>query len=212
MLDISGGGFAPGATAESGISEIEVTAALGDATDVIVVQGSTGNDAIRMGSTGMALNSDTDKDVTFGVLPAQVEIFGGSGVNTLSGAGGYGAGSLYPGKVILHAGDSGDLLTGGSGNDELYGGAGNDTLEGNLGDDTLDGGGGDDVLKGGDGNDTMIGGPGADQFLGSSGDDTMRADDDAADSSINGGPGIDTSYFDQGIDPPSYATETMIPA
>jgi hypothetical protein len=58
----------------------------------------------------------------------------------------------------------------------------------------------------------MIGGSGADQFSGSSGDDTMRADDDAADSSINGGPGIDTSYVDQGIDPPSYATETIIPA
>ena len=212
VFDMSGGAFAPGATVESGTSEIEITALLGDTTDVIVVHGTSGNDTIRMGSTGMGLNSDTDRDVTFTPVPAQVEIFGSGGTNTLSGAGGSGTGSVYTGKVILHAGDSGDVVSGGSGNDELYGGLGNDTLEGNNGNDLANGGGGNDVLRGGSGNDELIGGSGADQFLGSSGNDIMRADDDAADVNINGGPGTDTAYYDLGIDPVPTATESKIPA
>lgn len=212
VLDMSGGAFAPGAAAESGTPEIEITTTLGDTTDAIVVYGTSGNDTIRMGSTGMNFNADTDKDVTFSPLPAQVEIFGGGGVNTLSGSGGSGTGSVFGGKVILHAGGSGDLLTGGSAADELYGGLGNDTLEGGNGNDTADGGGGNDVLKGGNDSDTLIGGTGADQFIGGSGNDTMRADDDAADTSINGGPGTDTAYYDLGLDPNPTATETKIPA
>jgi Ca2+-binding RTX toxin-like protein len=62
------------------------------------------------------------------------------------------------------------------------------------------------------GNDELIGGSGADQFLGSSGNDIMRADDDAADVNINGGPGTDTAYYDLGIDPVPTATESKIPA
>ena len=68
------------------------------------------------------------------------------------------------------------------------------------------------MLKGGNDNDELIGGPGADQFLGGSGNDTMRADDDAADASINGGPGTDTAYYDLGVDPTPLATENKIPA
>jgi len=212
-LDLSGGTFAPGFTVESsGLSEIELVTSLGDTSDVVVVHGAPGNDTIRMGSTGMGLNSDSDGDVTFAPLPAQVEIFGLGGTNTLSGAGGFGTGSVFPGKVILRAGDLGDLLQGGSGNDELYGGLGNDTLEGNNGNDLANGGGGNDVLRGGNGNDELIGGPGADQFLASSGDDTMRADDDEADTNINGGPGTDTAYYDLGVDPVPTATENKIPA
>jgi Ca2+-binding RTX toxin-like protein len=213
IVDLSGGAFEPGFTAEpSGSSEIEIVTSLGDTTDVIVVRGTPGNDTIRMGSTGMGLNSDSDGDVTFAPLPAQVEILGLGGTNTLSGAGGFGTGSVFPGKVILRAGDLGDLLQGGSGSDELYGGAGNDTLEGNNGSDLATGGGGNDVLRGGNDNDELIGGPGADQFLGSSGDDTMRADDDEADTNINGGPGTDTAYYDLGLDPVPTATENKIPA
>jgi hypothetical protein len=103
-LDMSGGAFAPGATAESGTSEIEITALLGDTTDVVVVHGTPGNDVIRMGSTGMGLHADSDRDVTFTPLPTQVEIFGDGGEYALWGRGP--DRSVYTGKVILHAGDS----------------------------------------------------------------------------------------------------------
>jgi Ca2+-binding RTX toxin-like protein len=194
-IDLAGGAFAPGVAVESsGLSEIEISANLGDATDVVVVRGGSAADVLRMGQNGLGLNADSDRDVTFSVLPAQVEMFGNGGVNTLSGKGGSGTGSTFAGKVILHAGDSGDLLQGGNSADELYGGAGNDRLEGGSGDDT------------------MVGGLGSDQFVGSGGNDTMRADDDLADSLISGGAGTDTAYYDVGVDPNPTATENKIPA
>jgi len=211
VLDMSGGAFAPGAEVESGTSEIEITTALGDASDIVTVHGTAGNDTFRMGANGLATNVDSDVDVTFSPMLDRIEIFGGGGVNELSARGGSGAGSLYAGKVVLHAGPSGDTLFGGSGHDELYGGAGADLLEGNLGNDILDGAGGDDVLKGNDGNDDLTGGAGSDEFLCSSGDDTMRANDDEADAGMNGGAGLDTAYYDAGMDPPAYGTETLIP-
>ncbi len=58
----------------------------------------------------------------------------------------------------------------------------------------------------------MTGGTGADEFLASTGNDTMHAEDDAADVSINGGGGVDTAYYDLGLDPNPGATENKIPA
>jgi Ca2+-binding RTX toxin-like protein len=210
VVDLTGGAFGPGAAAESDTPEIEITTALGDAADLIVVNSGSAADTIRIGTTGIALNADADRDLTYSPTPNQVEVFGGGGVNLLSAAGGSGTGSVFGGKAILRAGDSGDVLFGGNGNDELYGGLGNDTLEGRNGNDLLLGGAGNDALKGGDGDDDMTGGSGADEFSGSSGTDVMRADDDGADTGINGGAGADTAYVDAGIDPPAYATETVI--
>jgi Ca2+-binding RTX toxin-like protein len=202
VLDLAGGPLGPGATAEStGVSEIEITTALGDASDVIRILGSSGADTIRLGQLGMGLNSDSDRDVTFAPLPAQVEVFGLGGVNVLSAKGGSGTGSAYLGKAILHAGNDGDTVTGGSGSDELFGGSGNDTVDGSTGDDVIDGAGGNDVLLGGNGNDQLTGGSGADTLTGGNNNDTLHADDDEADVSINGGGGSDTAYYDLGIDP-----------
>jgi Ca2+-binding RTX toxin-like protein len=212
VIDQSGGAFAPGVTVETGISEIEIVSALGDAADVAVVNGTAGADTIRIGTGGIGLNSDGDVDVTFSVLPTVLEVFGLGGPNTLSGQGGSGTGGVYTGRLILHAGDTGDVVTGGSGNDDLLGGAGNDTMEGRLGNDLVDGAGGNDTLSGNDGSDELIGGLGLDSLAGSGGDDTLRADDDLADPNINGGPGIDTAYYDLGIDVSPAAVETKIPA
>jgi hypothetical protein len=44
------------------------------------------------------------------------------------------------------------------------------------------------------------------------GADTIRADDDEADTSISGGAGIDTAYYDAGVDVEPVAVETKIPA
>jgi Ca2+-binding RTX toxin-like protein len=213
ILDQQGGAFGPGVEVESGVSEIELTVNLGDATDSLVVFGTAGPDTIVVGQSGMALNGDGDRDVTITApLPSVVEVWGLGGPNTLSSQGGSGAGSSFGGKAILHAGDSGDTVTGGLGNDELFGGAGNDVITGREGADVIDGAGGNDTLNGNDGNDDLTGGLGADSFAAGAGNDVIHADDDLADTAINGAQGTDTAYYDLGVDPNPVATEVRIPA
>jgi Ca2+-binding RTX toxin-like protein len=213
VLDMSGGAFAPGATAETApnLSEIEIGTSLGDAADVIVVRGTAGDDTIRVGSNGVGLNADSDVDVSFAPLPAQIEILGLGGANTLSARGNFGTGTIYLGVAVLRAGnDPGNVLEGGNGNDQLYGGASNDRLDGRDGNDLLNGGAGNDQLLGSGGDDTMIGGAGADEFLGAAGIDTFFANDDEADVAMNGGPDADTATYDLGIDPTPVAMENHI--
>ncbi len=212
-IDQSGGAFAPGATAESsGSSEIEIAVNLGDASDVIYVVGTSGPDAITLGSKGVALNVDADVDVALAApLPGAATLVGGGGSNTLKAIGGFGAGTVWLGHVTLEAGNDGDTLEGGNGNDMLLGGSGNDVVNGGSGNDTMYGGGGNDSLNGSHGDDDMTGGAGSDSFIGGTGNDVMRADDDVADGSISGGQGTDTAYYDSGIDPVPSA-ETIIPA
>jgi hypothetical protein len=69
-------------------------------------------------------------------------------------------------------------------------GGGNDTITGGTGNDTLNGEGGDDTINGGDGNDTINGGLGSDIINAGAGNDTIVFD--AADTSVDGGIGIDT--------------------
>jgi Ca2+-binding RTX toxin-like protein len=210
-IDQSGGAFGPGATAETGTAEIEISLLLGDPTDVVIVKGTDAPDTISIGTNGIALNTDTDADVTFSPVPSLVEVFGLAGVNTITALGGAGAGSAFAGKVVLHAGDAGDTLQGGLGNDELYGGAGNDTLEGRDGNDLVDGAGGNDTVSGNVGNDELIGGAGADGLFGSDGDDVLRANDGEADPNVNGGPGTDTAYYDAALDTAVFAVENRFP-
>jgi Ca2+-binding RTX toxin-like protein len=211
-IDQSGGRFAPGATAETGVAEIEISVLLRDSADVLVVRGTSDPDTIAIGSNGIALNSDGDGDVTVSPLPATVEIVGLGGVNTLMGRGGLGAGSPFLGNLVLRAGDAGDTLQGGEGNDALHGGTGNDVLEGRGGNDLLLGGGGNDSLSGNAGDDELIGGAGADSLAGGDATDLLRADDDEADTNLNGGPGSDTVHYDAGVDPTPVAVETLVPA
>ena len=210
-IDQAGGAFAPGATAESGAAEIEIAVNLGDAMDRVVVLGTAGNDAVAVGTNGVALNADGDVDVTFAPLPATLEVWGGTGKNSITGQGTQGAGGRFLGRLLLHAGDEGDTLTGGDGGDELYGGDGADMLEGRLGADLLAGRAAADSLSGGDGNDTLLGGSGSDAFVAGGGDDFLDAVDGEADSNLNGGPGIDTARYDAGIDPAPVAVENHFP-
>jgi Ca2+-binding RTX toxin-like protein len=209
-LDGSGGALAPGATAETGtgvVSEIEVLVFLGDANDAVTVVGTSDNDTLAMGTKGVALNGDSDVDVTFDVLPAAITLHGGGGVNSLGARGGFGTGTVYGGALVAYAGPLGDTILGGLGNDTLVGGAGNDTLEGREGDDTLDGAGGNDSLAGHAGNDTLTGGSGSDTFIGGSEDDVFNAIDGEADASISGGPGVDTANYDAALDTSVVAVE-----
>ena len=210
-LDQSAGAFAPGATGESGLAEIEIALNLGDASDEVVVIGTAGDDSIAVGQNGVGLNADGDVDVTFGQLPARMEIHGLGGADTLAGRGGQGTGGVFGGQLELVGGDDADTLRGGLGADDVQGGAGNDLLEGREGNDVLSGDAGDDTLAGNDGNDELTGGAGADSFIGSGGDDVFFATDGEADTQLSGGPGIDTAHYDGALDPTPVAVENRIP-
>ncbi len=213
VLDMSGGAFGPGATGESsGTSEIEIATSLGDATDAIVVKGTPGDDTIRIGQSGLNLNSDTDVDVTFAPLPALISVSGLGGANVLYAKGGSGTGSIFLGNVILTAGDDpGNVLDASAGaTNQLVGGASNDVLNGQIGSDTISGGGGNDTIVGNDGSDEITGGPGLDSLTASGGNDTIHAWDDEADTLISGGSGTDTAEVDTGVDPATVGVETVI--
>jgi Ca2+-binding RTX toxin-like protein len=211
-IDESGGWFVPGATPETDTtSEIEIAVNLGESTDQLTVIGASVNDNISIGQSGLALNADGDRDVTWAPRLDSVTAYGMGGKNTITALGGAGSGSAYAGQVFLFAGAEGDTLRGSSQADTLTGGAGNDTLDGRSGADTLDGAGGNDTLQGADGADVMTGGPGADSFSGSDGADTLYANDGEADTNINGGPLTDTAYYDEGIDPNPVAVEIRNP-
>jgi Ca2+-binding RTX toxin-like protein len=212
-VDQSGGAFAPGAAVETGtgaVSEIELALHLGDAGDLVSINGTAGNDTLAMGIKGAALNGDADVDVTFDVLPAAITIRGLGGVNSIGARGGFGTGTVYAGALTAYAGDLGDTILGGLGNDTVFGGSGNDSLEGREGNDALSGAGGNDALNGHGGNDTITGGTGADSMSGSDGDDVFHANDGEADTSINGGPGVDTATYDGALDTSIVAVENRI--
>jgi hemolysin type calcium-binding protein len=93
----------------------------------------------------------------------QIEVFGGSGDDTISLD--QTNGSLPAARLFGGNGD--DVLTGGAGADQLFGGNGNDTLIGGVGADQLFGGNGNDtfIWNPGDGSDTIEGQAGFDTLL-----------------------------------------------
>ena len=136
--------------------------------------------------------TDTDDDL-IGTSGKDV-IYGGIGLDTLSGDNG---------SDNIYGEDGDDDINGGSGNDKLYGGLGldllngddgNDHINGNEDDDVLNGGAGNDRLMGDDGNDDLSGDDGNDQVLGGAGDDTL--DGGAGKDKLTGGLGDDTYFVD----------------
>jgi Ca2+-binding RTX toxin-like protein len=211
VVDLATGGFVGGTPESNGVSEMELVVSLGDANDSVRVSGSALADTIVVGTYGIGLTGDTDVDVTFSLALDSLAIDGLGGADVLSGKGGSGTGTFYPGTLAISGGDDGDTIYGGGGNDAIFGNDGADILEGRDGNDTVDGGAGNDSLAGHAGNDTLIGGSGADSMIGSDGDDLLRADDGEADTTISGGQGTgDVAYYDGALDPKPTATETRI--
>ena len=211
-IDQSGGALAPGASAESnGTAEIELALNLGNASDQIVVRGTSSADALAIGTKGVSFNNDTDVDVTITPLPSSIELIGGGGGDVLTARGGFGSGQVFAGGVTLRAGDGGDTLTGSDFDDLIVGAAGVDTVAGYGGNDEIRGEGGNDALNGQDGNDLIVGGAGADSFVGSNGNDTFQATDGQADTILTGGAGVDTAFYDAALDPAPVAVEVRHP-
>jgi Ca2+-binding RTX toxin-like protein len=212
VVDQSAGPLAPGVTAESnGIAEIELAINLGDESDVIVFHGTPGADGLAIGTKGVSFNSDTDVDATFSPMPSSIELIGGDGDDTLSARGGFGSGQVFAGSVTLRGGEGNDSLTGSNLDDLLVGGGGDDAITGYSGNDELRGDGGNDQLNGNDGDDLIVGGLGSDSFVGGTGNDRFEAVDGVADAVLSGGAGVDTCFFDVGLDPTPSAVEIQNP-
>ena len=211
-VDQTGGALAPGVGLETnGLAEIEMAINLGDATDQIVFQGTTGADALAIGLKGVSFDNDTDVDVTITPVPNAIELVGGDGDDILTSRGGFGSGLVFLGSIVLRGGAGADTLTGSNLDDLIVGGEGNDAITGYGGNDALHGEDGNDQVNGNDGNDLMVGGSGADSLVGGNGNDTLQAVDGVADISLSGGAGIDTAFFDVGLDPTPSAVEIHNP-
>ena len=189
-VNLAGGPYEPGFTPEGGgVSEIEIQVDLKAGTDSLAIQGSLGDDNLTIGTNGVNLNGDGDGDLITPTEPEEWSVSGDDGLDTISAAGGPGAGAALEDRIFITGGDGNDAVTGGDGTDQLSGdndadtvtgGAGDDFMSGGPGVDSLDGGLDQDFMTGEQGNDTFDGGPGDDAFLAS-------ADPDGNDIFIGGG-------------------------
>jgi Ca2+-binding RTX toxin-like protein len=211
VIDLSGGPFAPGQTAESdgGDSEIEFTIVLTAGSPNVSVLGSSDGDVLVAGAGGINLNaaeSAGDADVLIIGLPA-ITLDGAAGADTLSVAGGSGTGA-----------ERAATLDGGAGDDELRGALGGSTFDGGDGVDTADYAAANGVtadvsagtvdhpgtqldqiaaienLIGSPADDSLVGDPGPNALSGGGGDDTI--DGDTGDDALDGGGAKDTVLFD----------------
>jgi Ca2+-binding RTX toxin-like protein len=165
-VDLAGGPFAPGATAEpQGSPEIEIEY-LG--RTFLHIRGTPGTDRLSFAAGGVDLNCDDDADVTGGFSTILLEGLGGD--DLLSPAPGYTTAAARRvllgggGRDTLIATPDGGFLHGGNGRDRLIGGARADNLTGGRGSDLIKGGRGRDLIRAIDGiRDRVNCGPGLDR-------------------------------------------------
>jgi Ca2+-binding RTX toxin-like protein len=201
---------------------------LNGGTDADFIQGGAGRDTADYSNdtqgvtvnlaTGTGIRGDAAGDTLSGVE----NLFGGSGIDVLTGN------------------DLDNDLRGEAGNDRLFGGAGADTLQGGSGNDRLDGGDGIDTadysispggvnanletglatrafaeadqlisienLFGGLGNDSFTGNTTGNVLSGGRGDDTL--DGGAGNDTLAGGFGADALQGGDGIDTADYSAST----
>ncbi|MDX6634994.1 MAG: hypothetical protein QOF06_1197 [Solirubrobacterales bacterium] len=156
-IELEGGPFAPGATAEpDGFSEVEFTVR---GSGFVDFEGGPGRDHFRfMGSgpeSGVNLNADQDDDLDL-ITPSKpslallVVIEGGPGADLIDA-------QDRPGLEIFAVGGKGNdtLVAPASGSAILQGGKGRDRLVGGRGWDLLDPGPGADVVKARSGSDLV---------------------------------------------------------
>jgi RTX calcium-binding nonapeptide repeat (4 copies) len=166
--------LAPGFTSEpEGQSEIEIFIQISFPSNYIVVEGSPVADRMILGTSGLNMNGDDDRDIAAPGANWTLSLGGGRDTFTANGASG--TESAFAGFVQA-AGESGaDRMTLGRSEGELSGDIGPDLLIGGSqirqADQILRGGGGRDVLRAGPGADYLSGGPGYDKLLGGPGRD-----------------------------------------
>jgi Ca2+-binding RTX toxin-like protein len=179
-IDLSGGAFAPGATAELGSNdEIELTVFLsGPKLETLRLRGGPGADGMRLGRSagvggGVNLNAGsesgaaigTDVDLQFGGVDV-VSVEGGLGDDTLDAGGGPEFTGAFGQSLRLDGAEGEDRLRGGDANDTITDGPGDDLVDMGDGNDRLFQAGdtGDDAIAGDAGVDAIVygfpGGPG----------------------------------------------------
>lgn len=203
-----GGRFAPGATRESGGSEIEFSID----SDRVEVVGTRGADVIRIRTRArrVSLNLNPDLDgsrpdydlAILGGIPRSLRVRGYKGGDRIDARQVRRMGDAYGRHVLRLFGDAGDDVIIGSPNGEfrLKDGPGNDLVIGGPGGDDLSVNRGHDTVYGGPGNDGIayetferfVGRPPdvADRFFGGPGDDVI-SDHNGRRDEIHCGPGFD---------------------
>jgi len=185
-----------------------ITADLLGGTDRLSYAGSTADVTVNL-AAGTASG--------FAAIAGIDNVTGGSGNDTLSGAGNAAVNNLAGGAGNdTYLADNGDTITeaAGAGIDSVltssasftlaanvdnltFTGAGGFTGTGNGSDNVIAGAGGTDVLAGGGGNDTLIGNGGVDSLDGGAGADTLIGG--AGNDVMNGGTGNDSFVFAAGF-------------
>jgi Ca2+-binding RTX toxin-like protein len=197
-IDLSGGPFAPGATAagEGTSPEIEFQVNLGGQfPDRLAVVGTAGPEDMTFSSAGINLGAGETPTVDADVSSSGVEEFevlAGGGADEVTGQ--PLIGGTFTSKMILRGEDGADDLTGGGGPDDLHGGPDGDLLDGGAGADRVLGEGEGDTLTGAGGGDDLFGGGAPDNLDGEDGND--RLDGGEGNDLEEGGQGDDA--FDQG--------------
>ena len=161
--------------------------AVGQSGSTLVVNGTSGDDAIVLSGSGAALA------VTINGRPMSGSPF--ANVTKVVVNAGAGNDSVDLSRLSLNA-----TANGGPGNDTLGGTRANDVLNGEAGHDVLNGNDGNDNLLGGAGDDTLTGGAGVDVFHGEDGNDLINAIDGIADALLDTGGGSDVFRRDR-VDP-----------
>jgi Ca2+-binding RTX toxin-like protein len=149
ILDYLGGMFGAGTSATLVGTDID----LGVGGGAIKIRGTKGNDTFQFGVSGIAINTDTFRDINYastgGTVPLTFVVTMSDGDDSFTGAGSANLTGPATGSTAFTE----DVT--------VYGGVGNDTLRGGDGDDTLSGGPGNDTFTTGtaaDGADKMVGG------------------------------------------------------
>lgn len=175
FVDLAGGMFAPGASAEAdGSPEIEIHVDYSEelAEGPLIIWGRQSRDILIAGSGGIDITGDLDGDLFQSGGDLQLVGFGGRDV--LSARGGGALGGSFPRFVVLWGLRGDDRLIGGARTEYLYGGRGDDRLAARGGGDRAWGQQGDDAIKGQTGDDSLDGGSGDDVVLGGAGTDYCR--------------------------------------
>lgn len=162
---------------------------LGDGNDIYRGLGQGRVSAQVFGGAGLDQLSGGDLDDRLDGGAGNDLLVGGGGIDALTGGLDNDALLGEGGTDLLSGGDGNDSLRGGADDDAITGGEGADTALGGAGDDQADGGRGNDRLGGGQGEDELTGGAGDDLLAGSAGEDTLRGAEDQ--DVLQGGAGDD---------------------
>lgn len=144
-------------------------------TDVLTIEGTSGDDYITAGSNNEIIHGYEGNDTLRGQAGNDT-VYGNEGNDFLYGANGDDTLDGGAGSDKIYAGEGHDHLIGGDGNDSLYGDGDSHSLppQGRIGNDTLEGGAGNDNLYGHEGDDILIGGAGTDYISAGKGNDTIH--------------------------------------